>query len=173
MNFDIVVATDLDRGIGKGGKMPWRLKSEQQYFRDLTSKTTALNAQNAVIMGRKTWESLPEKLRPLPNRLNVIITRNTDYQIPDGVIKVDSLDQALAKLSELSVEKCFLIGGGEIYKQGLTHKNCHKLFLTEIKNNFDCDTFFPAYNGTFKLLSESDLQMENEIAYCFKVLVKA
>jgi dihydrofolate reductase/thymidylate synthase len=173
MNFDIVVATDIDRGIGKGGKMAWRLKAEQQYFRDLTVKTNSPDKQNAVIMGRITWESLPSKLRPLPGRLNVVITRNNDYQLPDDVIKVASLDMALEKLSALNIEKCFLIGGGQIYKEGLEHKNCHKLYLTEIKNSFDCDIFFPAYDQSFQLESESLPQKENEIAYCYKVLVKA
>jgi dihydrofolate reductase len=71
----IVAATATTRGIGRGGALPWRLPGDMAYFKKATIGTTAAGRQNAVIMGRVTWESIPAKFRPLPDRLNVIITR--------------------------------------------------------------------------------------------------
>ena len=75
MTYQLVVAATRKLGIGKAGKMPWKLPGDMAYFKELTSKTAESGMQNAVIMGRKTWESIPPKFRPLPNRVNVVLTR--------------------------------------------------------------------------------------------------
>ena len=76
MTYQLVVAATRKLGIGKAGTMPWKLPGDMAYFKELTSKTADAGKQNAVIMGRKTWESIPPKFRPLPNRVNVVLTRN-------------------------------------------------------------------------------------------------
>ena len=76
MTYQLVVAATRKLGIGKSGTMPWKLPGDMAYFKELTSKTAESGKQNAVIMGRKTWESIPPKFRPLPNRVNVVLTRN-------------------------------------------------------------------------------------------------
>lgn len=76
LTYQLVVAATRKLGIGKSGTMPWKLPGDLAYFKELTSKTAESGKQNAVIMGRKTWESIPAKFRPLPNRVNVVLTRN-------------------------------------------------------------------------------------------------
>ena len=80
--FHVVVAASLPEfGIGFEGKLPWRIAEDMKHFKQITSQTVDKNKQNAVIMGRKTWESIPSKFRPLPDRLNVVLTRNTNSDI--------------------------------------------------------------------------------------------
>jgi dihydrofolate reductase len=93
-----------------------------------------------VIMGRKNYESIPEKYRPLPNRTNVIITRQSEYEAPGAVI-VHSMNEALNLAKEAQQEEVFIIGGGEIYSLGLPHADL--LYITEIDESFDGDAFFP------------------------------
>ena len=121
--FDIVVAIDLNSGIGKNGALPWHLLGDMKHFKDLTTATQSDSKKNAVMMGRKTWESLSEKFRPLPQRINLILTHNKALSFPDGVLKADGLSKALAMLDEAkfknTVETVFLIGGGEIFKEAI------------------------------------------------------
>lgn len=170
--FDIVVAVDQNRCIGKDGKLPWQLPGDMKYFRELTSRADNEKERNAVIMGRKTWESIPDRFRPLKNRINVVLTRQENYNLPEGVLKAGSIDRALNKLAEFAVSHCFIIGGGQIYDQAIKHDSCKHLYLTEIQADFDCDTFFPEYKDTFQLKSVSDTHRENGLNYCFKVFEK-
>src|SRR3989338_1802540 len=103
--FNIVVAMDQNRGIGLDGKLPWHLKCDLRHFKEITTKTRDKNKRNAVIMGRKTWDSLPVRFRPLPDRVNVVITRNTSLEFPQGVSRADRLDQALELLTKGALSK--------------------------------------------------------------------
>jgi dihydrofolate reductase len=96
VSFDVVVAADLEWGIGKANALPWpRLKGDMAHFRRVTS-TAAEGARNAIIMGRKTWQSTEMGGKPLPRRLNVVITRTPSLSVPEGVVVAGSLDAALA-----------------------------------------------------------------------------
>jgi dihydrofolate reductase len=167
--FDIIVATDLNRGIGKNNQLPWRISTDLKYFRDLTSSTPVPDVTNAVIMGRKTWESIPAGYRPLKNRVNVVLTRNPDYSLPQGVFKADSLDAALTILSRGPVDRVFVIGGAQVYAEAMQHEKCGLLYLTLVRHQFDCDAFLPDYRGFFQLASCSEVMMENNLEFCFKV----
>ena len=110
----IVAALKPSLGIGNNGKMPWRLRKEIRYFKDVTSKTTVENSRNAVIMGRKTWESIPVKFRPLPDRLNIILSRSYENEIIDeNIIHANSVESSLSFMS--NIDRVFIIGGAEIY----------------------------------------------------------
>lgn len=119
-NFQILVAATRELGIGINGKLPWKLKHDMQFFKEITTEVSSNALQNAVIMGRKTWESIPPKFRPLKGRLNIVLTRNSEVALPQDVMKKDSFDSALSFLStptvSSTVDKIFVIGGGEIYK---------------------------------------------------------
>ena len=167
--FNIIVACDLNRGIGKNNQLPWRLSGDLRYFKKITTETTESGKYNAVLMGRKTWESIPPNHRPLAGRYNVVLTRNQTYFTPDGVFRFGSLDEAFATLEQGPVEQLFIIGGAEIYKQALQDHRIGLLYLTEIRHRFDCDTFFPEYKQYFQLLSSSEIESENGIEYSFKV----
>lgn len=170
LNFSIVVATDKKLGIGKNNTLPWRLQGDLKFFKKLTTEAPA-GKQNAVIMGRKTWDSLPDRFKPLPGRLNIVVSRQRDLTLPDDCHLVHSLDEALALCSsDAEIAEVFVIGGGEIFAQALEHKNLKRVHLTEIEEDFQCDRFFPAFEDHLDLHSESDTQFENDIYYSFKIL---
>lgn len=125
----IIVAAAENNAIGKDNKLIWRLSDDLKRFKNLTSG-------HHIIMGRKTFESFP---KPLPNRTHIVISRNSNYQVPEGVIVVNSLETAI-KLAKNDTQP-FVIGGGEIYKQAIFLAN--KIELTRVHHSFDADTFFP------------------------------
>ncbi|MCO5577576.1 hypothetical protein L7F22_031407 [Adiantum nelumboides] len=119
--FQIVVACTPELGIGLKGSIPWKLPSDIAFFKALTSNVSVSSKQNAVIMGRLTWESIPSKFRPLPGRLNVVLTRSPNPPSGDGnVLVCSSLTDALGLLAAppylASVDTAFVIGGGQVYK---------------------------------------------------------
>lgn len=145
----IVAATARTFGIGKSGDLPWRLKKEMAYFARVTKRivpapevSTSPATKNAVIMGRKTWESIPPKFRPLPGRINVVVSRGegTDAE----AIWAKSLDDALRALDEgAEVGKIFIIGGAQLYRAAVAHPRTRSILLTSVHNEFEVDTFFP------------------------------
>lgn len=146
MKFTIIAAMDKNRGIGKEGKIPWHLPEDLKNFKKITTKCPE-GKVNVVIMGRLTWESLPEKYRPLPDRLNIVLTRNQDYEVPKGVNCADDFNALIDTLEIVKraepIHKVFVIGGGKVYEEAIKHKNCEKLILTKINATYHCDTFFP------------------------------
>ena len=126
--ISIIVAVAANNVIGGENKLLWHIKEDLQRFKSLTSG-------HAVIMGRKTWESLG---RPLPNRTNIVITRNPDYK-PEGALVTSSLESAL-ELAGQDEEK-FIIGGGEIYRQAMALAD--KLYITHVECSYEGDTTFP------------------------------
>lgn len=129
----IIAAMAENNVIGKDNTIPWHYPEDFKHFKDLTSGHT-------VVMGRKTWESLPK--RPLPNRTNVVITRNKDYEAP-GATLASSLPDALA-MAKQSAQNVYLIGGKSIYEEGLSHAD--KLELTRVHQEVEGDTHFPEVN---------------------------
>lgn len=125
----IIVAAGENDAIGKDNQLIWHLKDDLQRFKKLTSG-------HHIIMGRKTFETFP---KPLPNRTHIVITRQKDYKVPEGVLVVDSLEKAI-NLAKNDTQP-FIIGGGEIYKQSMGLAD--KIELTRVYANFDADTFFP------------------------------
>lgn len=133
--ISIIAAIGKNRELGKDKKLLWHIPEDMKRFKELTHG-------HAVIMGRKTFESIG---RPLPNRLNFIISRDPNYT-PNGVaIVCSSLEDALEKAKEREVNEIFIIGGGQIYKEALVVSD--KLYLTVVDASFpDADTYFPEYN---------------------------
>ena len=169
--IDMVVAVDLDYGIGRDGKIPWRLKGDLQRFREITCQTRSASKRNVVLMGRKTWESLPQKFRPLPERINLVLSRNKSLSLPDGVLKAEDLLEAVTLLNEQRwqdrVETIFIIGGGEVFRDALTRLSCRYIYLTQILKRFDCDTVFPEFKNRFREIFVSGRFTENFIEYYF------
>jgi dihydrofolate reductase len=149
--FACVVAADRANGIGKDNDLPWpRLKTDLKHFREVTS-TAAPGRRNAVLMGRRTWDSVPEKYRPLPDRLNIVITRGAP-PVPDGVLVAGSLDDALNRACLApDVDQVFVVGGGTIYAQAFEHVRCRDVYLTRIDAELDCDAFIPDVHERFEL----------------------
>lgn len=120
--YQVVVAATKEMGIGKDGKLPWNLPTDLKFFKDITLTTSDSSKKNAVVMGRKTWESIPIKHRPLSGRLNVVLTRSGGFDIAntENVVTCSSVDSALDLLAalpySLSIERVFVIGGGDILR---------------------------------------------------------
>ncbi|XP_006004436.1 dihydrofolate reductase isoform X2 [Latimeria chalumnae] len=180
-----IVAVCPNLGIGKDGNLPWhpkRLSNEFRYFQKMTTTPTVEGKQNVVIMGRKTWFSIPEKNRPLKGRVNVVLSRELQ-EAPEGAhYLARDLDSALKLLEspELAdrVDLVWIIGGSALYKEALEHPSQHRLFVTRVLQQFECDTYLPEINfNKFTLLPEfpgvsSAIQEESGIQYKFEVYEK-
>jgi dihydrofolate reductase len=162
MSFAIVVALDNENGIGKNGDLPWHLPADLKYFSQLTKQTDGLPP--TVIMGRKTYDSIPKKFRPLPQRRNVVISRQTDLDYA-GAEVAHSLQAAL-NLVAADAAPIYVIGGGQIYTEALEHPDCGDLFITHVDVKAGCDVFFPDYSR-FKLVSGQETITEGNISFKF------
>lgn len=151
--FHVMVAGTWSYGIGVDGQLPWSLPDELHYFRDVTMKARP-GKMNVVIMGRKTWESIPQRFRPLQDRWNIIVSRTMDddeiYSRYSNVILVRSLNEAIDIVSDppmFDVDQVFVIGGAQLYKEAVEHPACSHVHYTLVDVSVKCDTMFPL---TFK-----------------------
>jgi dihydrofolate reductase len=166
--FAVVVAADEQRGIGRAGAMPWRLPKEMAYFRTLT-REAAPGLQNAVIMGRRTYESIPERFRPLAGRLNVSLSRTAGYA-PQGALPAASLDAALAQVaSRADIDRIFVIGGGELYREAVVHPACARVYRTLVHARFPADTWLVDFESDYTRLSSDGPHQERDAAYTYEV----
>jgi len=165
--FSIIVAFDSQYGIGKNGQLPWHLSADLRHFKEVTSQVADPSKKNAVIMGRKTWESLPEKFRPLPGRVNLVLSKEGKLKLPSGVLSSSSLDDALKQVFNPDIENVFVIGGAQIFALALGHPLCQRLFVTHVQGNHGCDVFFPPLSPQFFPISASEQLQESGINYQF------
>ncbi|AZZ90521.1 dihydrofolate reductase [Hahella sp. KA22] len=128
--LSIVVARAENGAIGVENTLPWRLSNDLQYFKRVTMG-------KPIIMGRKTFDSIG---RPLPGRTNIVVTRNKDWR-HDGVSVAHSLDEAVSLAGREQTDEVMLIGGAELYRQGLAA--AQRVYLTEVKTSVQGDAFFP------------------------------
>jgi len=177
LNFSAIVAMDRNRGIGRAGEMPWQLPADLKYFARITKGATCNTAgggagatpneadttPNTVIMGRKTWDSIPERFRPLAGRTNIVISRQTDFQA-EGCNHANSLEHAL-EMADTSSD-CFVIGGAMIYALALQHASCAQLLINEIDAEFDCEVFFPELDD-FERVEMGEEQSDNNLNFRF------
>lgn len=166
-NFNIIVAMDKNHGIGKKGLLPWHMPADLRYFKEVTTSAPP-GKINAVIMGRKTWESIPSEFRPLSGRLNVVLTRNPDHNLPDECLKAGSLDEAFDAIEKRpDIERIFVIGGASIYEQAVHLQTCQTLYITMIAEEFDCDACFPSIFESYRKVYQSDERFENGCHFSF------
>jgi dihydrofolate reductase len=152
-NLTIIVATDINRGIGINNTLPWHLPEDLAHFKRLTSG-------HPIIMGRKTFDSIG---RPLPNRRNIVISRNAGWG-HDGAERVGSLEEALALVAGGS--EAFVIGGAQVFEQAMPLVD--KLVVTRIGRAFECDTFFPALaEGEWQEVAREDHVSAAGLPYAF------
>lgn len=135
MEVSLIVAVSDNNVIGKDNKLIWHLPDDLKFFKETTEG-------HVVIMGRKNFESIPEKYRPLPNRTNIVITRQTDY-VADGCVVVNSVENALAKSKEFEGKRLFIIGGGEIYNYCLKNNLVNSMYISRVHTTVEGDTHFP------------------------------
>lgn len=134
MKVSIVAAVARNGVIGRDNSIPWRIPEDLARFR-------AVTMGHPVVMGRRTWDSLPARFRPLPGRRNVVVTRNDAWQA-EGAERASSLDDALRLLAR--APQVFVVGGAELYAEALARAD--ELLLTEIDADIDGNTFFPSWD---------------------------
>lgn len=174
--FNIIVAVDEKFGIGKDGKLPWHLPADLRHFKEITTKTTLPGKMNAVIMGRKTWDSLPQAFKPFPDRINIVLSRDEDLSLPQGVWKEKSFRRAIDLIIKEdlkdAVEEVFVIGGQEVFRtvvKAVPFYIMKKIYLTRIFKDFECDTSFPReFLSNFEKISETPPATEGDISFTFE-----
>jgi dihydrofolate reductase len=158
---------DRERGIGKNNDLMWHLAADMKFFKETTSG-------QIVVMGRKNWDSIPEKYRPLPNRENVVLTRNTDF-VAEGARVFHSLESSLNWYSGEEERTVFIIGGGEIYRQALDLKCVDELYITHVDAVYGADTFFPEFDEdkwTVREILSWPKDEKNEAAFTVKHYIR-
>jgi len=162
--YACVVAADVARGIGRGNELPWpRLPGDVAHFKSITTKTRDPAKQNAVIMGRKTWDSVPPRYRPLSGRINVVVSRSVHRL--DGATVAPGLDEAVAAATAAGAESIFVVGGGQLYALAVEDPRCAVLYYTDITGRFDCDTVFPAFRDQYQLEAADPPRTDGEVTY--------
>lgn len=161
--ISIIVAASTNMVIGKDNDLPWHLPSDLKRFKEVTSGKN-------VVMGRKCWESIPEKFRPLPNRTNIVVSKTCTGLDLKGALVVSDLNIVLTSLSKVGKES-FVIGGAQIYKEAFKFAN--KLYLTEIWGDIEGDTFLEGFNREeWEVTFVSNPMEENGFKYIFKEFTK-
>jgi dihydrofolate reductase len=169
--MNLIVAHCRNRGIGFKNTLPWKLTLDMYRFKNLTIG----DGNNAVVMGRNTWKSLPLKFRPLPKRTNIVLTTKSDdtlNNIDPSVPKFfPSLSTAEYYCSAAQIDNIWIIGGEILYKEALQYENLKKIYVTHIDQDYECDTFFPEIPDDFTLESDTVWFSENNINYKYETYV--
>ncbi len=153
MHISIIVAAAENNAIGKNNQLLWHLPNDLKFFKNTTWGMP-------VIMGRKTFESVN---RPLPGRMNIVITRQADWKA-DGVTSATSLKDALHKPEAANYKQAFVIGGGEIYKDALTKADI--VYLTRVHRAINGDTFFPQlHEDVWEMVHNEDFEKDEKHAF--------
>jgi dihydrofolate reductase len=160
--ISLIAALTENRVIGKNNDLPWHLPDDMKFFMETTKG-------HHVIMGRKNYGSLPAKYRPLPNRTNIVVTRQSHFSAP-GCTVVHSLESAIEIAGQSNDSEIFIIGGAEIFTQSMNIAN--RLYLTEIKTTLEGDTYFPIVDKTrWEETSRKVHTADERHAYAFDFVV--
>ena len=161
MKISIIVALDRARGIGLAGRLPWRLSADLRHFKSVTMGHT-------LIQGRKTWESIG---RPLPGRRMVVLTRQQNYPVPEGMTVCGSLDEALAFAKNSGDDEAFVGGGAAVFAEALPVAD--RIYLTRVEALVEADTTFPAFDESawsVHIVAEHLPDAGNEYAFRIELL---
>jgi len=172
----VIVASAQNGGIGKDGKLPWHIPEDLAHFKRVTTATSGGERSNAVVMGRRTWESIPEKFRPLVGRVNVVLTKAAAEPgfvspYPEGVLVAPSLEAAAEALgAREDVAEIFVIGGQAAYQEAVGMQACERIFVTRVGRDVEADAFFPAFDAReFRIVHVSKTRSHEGVPYDFVV----
>ena len=161
----LIAAADLRNGIGLNGKLPWNLPGDLKFFQKTTIQTEDIQFRNMVVMGRVTWESIPENHRPFKGRKNVVITKNKGYKLKEATLAY-SLEEAI-KAADERVANIFIIGGTKVFEEALKRLKVDGIYLTRVKKEFKCDRFFPKIPASFYAEKLSEGSADEGVNYEF------
>ena len=139
MIVSLIVAVAKNNGIGKDNNLLWHLPADMKFFKETTTG-------HCIITGRKNYESIPARFRPLKDRTNIVVTRNLKYSESDIEI-CNSIESAIAFAKDQGEVEVFVIGGGQIYKEVLQKELIDRMYITHVDANFEADTFFPEFDN--------------------------
>jgi len=174
INFNIIVCYCNKNGIGRENTIPWRISDDLKHFKLITTGQNEYNLPNTVIMGRKTWESLPRECRPLKDRYNIVLSSKKNFQDSDRVHYINSnINATIDYINELNDKQeisnnVFIIGGEEIYKQFMENyiDLIDKIYVTELYSTITCDKYFPKIDtNKFKITKVSEFKKDKSINY--------
>ena len=167
MKTALIVAMDSERGIGKNNDLMWHLPKDMQFFKDTTQG-------QIVVMGRKNYDSIPEKYRPLPNRLNVVLTRNKDFNATDCLV-FHSLEDCLTYFKDEKERTLFIIGGGEIYRMAIESNIVDEMYITHVGHVYGADTFFPDFDESLwevETVFEQEADEKHAVSFVVKKYIR-
>jgi dihydrofolate reductase len=153
MMISAIVAVAENNVIGRKGDLPWHLPDDMKYFQNITRG-------HHVITGRVNYESIPLRFRPLKDRVNMVVTHNDEYEAP-GAVVLGSIEEALRVAREAGEQECFIIGGGEIFRQAFDNDLVQRLYLTRVHADVEGDVLFPeidpeGWEETSRMRHEAD-----------------
>ena len=164
MIISLIVAIAENNVIGKDNDLIWHLPNDMKFFKEKT-----LN--HHIITGRKNYISIPEKYRPLANRINIVLTRQTNFK-EDGCVVLHSLEDAITYSENNNESELFIIGGGQIYKEALAKGLIDRMYITHVHQEFDGDTFFPQINNeVWRKVSETNNPTDEKHLYSYSFAV--
>ena len=163
MKVSLIVAVSENGVIGKDNNLIWHLPNDMRFFKETTMG-------HHVIMGRKNFESIPHKYRPLPDRTNIVITRQVNYTT-EGCVVVNSVEAALQIAKQNGDAEPFIIGGGQIYKLALETNVVDKIYLTKIHHTYEGDTFFPELGSQWQEVERIDCKADKKHAHNYSFLI--
>lgn len=167
MKAILIVAVDKYLGIGKDNSLMWHLPDDMKFFKEMTEG-------HVVIMGRKNYESIPDKYRPLPNRENVILTRDENFKA-EGCVVFNSFLDCIDAYENEENRKVFIIGGAEIYRLAMESHVIEEMYITHVDKSYKADTFFYNYspdNWNIELVSEHPKDERHEVAFTIRKYTK-
>lgn len=164
MKVALIVAVAANNAIGKDNDLLWHIPSDMQFFKRTT-------AGHCIITGRKNYESIPPRFRPLPNRTNIVVTRDKDY-VAEGAVVVHSIEAALDHAATLTDEEIFVIGGGQIYATCLEKGYIDRMYITHVSQTFEADVFFPEFSEEdWSIESHESLEVAEEKGFTAEVVI--
>lgn len=158
--FNLIFARAANGVIGRNNELPWHLPEDMAYFRKQT-------AGAPVIMGRKTWDSLPPRFRPLPGRTNIVITRQLDWQA-EGAVVAGGIEEAVAACKKLHAPEAWIIGGAQIFAESMPRAT--RALVTEIHRDFDGDAFAPVFDASWRETARESHTSTNGLPFSFVTL---
>jgi len=173
-NVNMILAIDEKNGLWIKWKLAWQISKDMSFFKEITSKTNNSSKYNALIMWKKTWNSIPLKFKPLKNRINCILSRSSvKNNNNEFVIYSNSIDNLLYELNnKKNIENIFIIWWATIYKQFLLNNFLKRIYITRVFWDFWCDVFFDWIPSNFKRVDKTEIFEENWIKFCFEIYDK-
>ncbi len=162
-----IAAVAENKAIGKNNDLIWKLPDDMKFFKDST-----LN--QVIITGRKNYESIPHNFRPLPNRINIILTRDRNYQA-EGAVICHSLSDAIDYCEKHNHESVYVIGGGQVYREALKEGLVDVMLITQVHAEFEADTFYPEFEKsewTKEIISEHGIDERHDYPFTIEKWTK-